>query len=340
MKLEMGESLIASWLKHQYGCQIVQLNWKPADMWDICIPQDDVEGLLKQLKNKFTDLEIEFTTETMKSSQLIKQGEIDCFGICLKTDETDNNRLIVDKIYAVDVAFHEYGLNYGSISETCKRIRKKFIRSALSIYQYLGTKDGEIIFASPKAPFKHLEVLKKTAIDVHNTFEQLGFNYDFKIYCNDDFNDVILHPICTDINKISDTSELFIRSLKLINLFDKIDKKNSLKENKLKQKSSKSVTNVKIAVVSKNIFEELSIRNALSPLEIENLCNAEYSKKTFGLYYAALVKFNGNEDVAFVNGRRRYYSKKMEYNGHEYLLCNDWFERQRNLLEKWYDTTK
>jgi hypothetical protein len=29
MKIEMGESLILSWLKHVKNCQIVQINWKP-----------------------------------------------------------------------------------------------------------------------------------------------------------------------------------------------------------------------------------------------------------------------------------------------------------------------
>lgn len=30
MKIEIGESLILSWLKHVNNCQIVQLNWKPS----------------------------------------------------------------------------------------------------------------------------------------------------------------------------------------------------------------------------------------------------------------------------------------------------------------------
>jgi hypothetical protein len=36
MKVEAGESLILSWLRHVVGCQIVQLNWKPSvDRWKL-----------------------------------------------------------------------------------------------------------------------------------------------------------------------------------------------------------------------------------------------------------------------------------------------------------------
>jgi hypothetical protein len=35
MKIEMGESLILSWLKHVKRCQIVQTNWKVSKAWDV-----------------------------------------------------------------------------------------------------------------------------------------------------------------------------------------------------------------------------------------------------------------------------------------------------------------
>ena len=33
MKIEMGESLVYSWLRHVMECQIVQNNWKPSAYW-------------------------------------------------------------------------------------------------------------------------------------------------------------------------------------------------------------------------------------------------------------------------------------------------------------------
>lgn len=34
MKIEMGESLCASWLRHVKGCQIVQTNWSNSPTWE------------------------------------------------------------------------------------------------------------------------------------------------------------------------------------------------------------------------------------------------------------------------------------------------------------------
>lgn len=35
MKIEIGESLILSWLKHVKECQVVQTNWKAAYKWEL-----------------------------------------------------------------------------------------------------------------------------------------------------------------------------------------------------------------------------------------------------------------------------------------------------------------
>lgn len=33
MKIEMGESLIRTWIRHCMGCQMAELNWKPSPKW-------------------------------------------------------------------------------------------------------------------------------------------------------------------------------------------------------------------------------------------------------------------------------------------------------------------
>jgi hypothetical protein len=47
---------------------------------------------------------------TQTAYQLLKQGEIDVLGIRLKP----NGEIV--KIYSVDMAFHEGGLNYGGVA--------------------------------------------------------------------------------------------------------------------------------------------------------------------------------------------------------------------------------
>lgn len=37
MKIEVGESLLLSWLQHIKECQIVQTNWKASNKWQLSI---------------------------------------------------------------------------------------------------------------------------------------------------------------------------------------------------------------------------------------------------------------------------------------------------------------
>lgn len=47
MKIEMGESLFYSWLRHVKECQVVQTNWKPSPSWQL----QDEDGI-----KRFMDL--------------------------------------------------------------------------------------------------------------------------------------------------------------------------------------------------------------------------------------------------------------------------------------------
>ena len=75
-------------------------------------------------------------------SQLLIRPEVDNLGIFISCSGTE--------IYAIDVAFHESGLNYGDRKETVVRGIKKFIRTVLCLIGLFGIKKREIIFASPK----------------------------------------------------------------------------------------------------------------------------------------------------------------------------------------------
>jgi hypothetical protein len=35
VKIEIGESLIYSWLRHVQGCVVTQINWKPSPTWEV-----------------------------------------------------------------------------------------------------------------------------------------------------------------------------------------------------------------------------------------------------------------------------------------------------------------
>jgi len=96
MKVEIGESLIYSFLRHVKNCLITQTNWKPSGNWSI--PEEIEDRAI----NEFNNINHHHTfSEIFRSnlSQTVKQAEIDVLGI-------DQN----NHIYAFEAAFHENDL--------------------------------------------------------------------------------------------------------------------------------------------------------------------------------------------------------------------------------------
>ena len=209
MKLEMGESLILSWLRHVKKCQIVQTNWKPSKTWNT-FRAKETENFFLATKQTFS----ENIFKKSSQSQLMQQAEIDALGIIFHEGH-------ISTLYAVDIAYHELGLNYGSAQETINRITKKMIRTAMVILNSFDISNAEIIFASPKInPNIYVPLLE--AFEVINEISTKNkFGFQFILSSNEDFYDEILNPT-VDISKdVSDTSELFLRSVQLLGLSEK-----------------------------------------------------------------------------------------------------------------------
>ena len=50
MKIEMGESLIYSWLRHEKLCQLVQTNWKVSPFWEGRLSSEVQQFMRKDFK--------------------------------------------------------------------------------------------------------------------------------------------------------------------------------------------------------------------------------------------------------------------------------------------------
>ena len=129
MKIEIGESLLLSWLRHTRGCQLVQMNWKPSVASWTLMNKEVIENLMHESRKYFKDkFGYEIYKKNTSFKQLIQQAEIDVMGVSYDGPS--------QYLYAVDVAFHESGLNYGSVEETVMRVVKKLLRTAMCIYGY------------------------------------------------------------------------------------------------------------------------------------------------------------------------------------------------------------
>ncbi len=209
MKIEMGESLMQSFLKHIKGCQISQTNWKTSSNWEISPDaKDQLEYIYNKIKsnNEFSDV-----FKKNELTQILKQAEIDVLGINTK-----------DTIFMVEVAFHENGLNYGSKIETKNKVYEKLLRALLIGLAYFPGKNYEIIFASPKTNPAITNIIDDYFEILTREFGNEKIHFDF--ITNESFKSKILIPTLKMTDSESDTSELFLRVFKMLNLFDLIQK--------------------------------------------------------------------------------------------------------------------
>ena len=206
MKIEIGESIVYSWLRHIKKCQIVQSNWKTSPEWHQTTANDRLQAVMDKANIEFNNP----FKKTQHLSQLFRQAEIDALGINIQEN----------KLYAVDIAFHERGLSYGDKFETAKRITKKIIRTTLVLQHYFQEiPNQEVIFISPKINPGPLGVLEPEMERVSNFIKNQYIPCDIHLIANENFKEDILEPISLLSNNIADTSELFVRSIQLANLF-------------------------------------------------------------------------------------------------------------------------
>ncbi|EGT4599324.1 hypothetical protein DFW26_07650 [Clostridioides difficile] len=330
MKIEIGESLLFSWLRHTKNCKLVQANWKPSmSSWELS-NEKKIEEFMDMSSKYFKDkYNIELYKKNTSVIQLLKQAEIDVIGI----DISKNNS---QKIYALEVAFHELGLNYGDKNETATRVVKKIMRTAMCLYGYFENITGEIVFASPKVNNNILEILLPYLQDIKNMFEDFNFCYDINIIVNEHFSEKIMNPLIEKSDLISDTSELFMRSLQLYNLCDKnketkyIAEKKQLQNIKPETNYYKKCPGMKIGEFVKKTLINLFENNKITYEEVEKMQTKEYSKIKFNLNYPLLSKQMIQDPYS------RCWASPIEIYGENYFVCSQWVEKNnRYHFEKW-----
>lgn len=320
MKIEMGESLFYSWLRHVKECQIVQNNWKTSPQWTL-LHEDELEALWRELS---ADFEEKFGYKVFKKntslSQFLQQAECDALGISVQ----DN----VTQYYAVDVAFHEGGLNYGTRETTVAKIIMKCIRTALCLYGYLNARSAEIVFAAPKI---HAAVLNDVSpcIEYLNLFfEEKEFDFTIRIICNNEFETLVLRPILIASEGVADTSELFLRAYQLFSMFGGGKTAKDKQYRKVKTSETNmpldSYSELKIGKLAQTVLRDILENGTISDEELRWLQTAQYSKQMFDLQYPLLVSEKDDFDSV------RYYAKPLTIKVERYYLCSQWFETAAN----------
>lgn len=201
MKIEIGESLCYSYLRHVKRCWLVQANWKTSEHWDKKKSDSDLQSLFKSMQKRF-DPDGKVFKKAKDAGMFLKQGEIDVVGV-----GQDGS------VHAMEVAFHEAGLHFGG-GGVDTRVLKKLLRAVLILKAYHPTGELHLYFASPKVHDAVQERLK-------DVFAKLEKNYPeitWRLLINDDFTRDVVCPTLEKVGTVADTSELFARAAKLLDL--------------------------------------------------------------------------------------------------------------------------
>ena len=338
MKIEMGESLFYSWLRHVKECQIVQTNWKVSPQWQLSDAKEIEEMMLRVDKHYSDKYGYAIFKQNSSLYQLLQQGECDVLGISMQSGEIT--------YYAVDVAFHEAGLNYGTRDVTVMKVLAKCARTAFCLCGYLNTRGAEIIFASPKINPAILSDLAPCIEEMNMLFNENGYDFFFRIIANEDYDDLVLKPILIASEGIADTSELFLRSYQMYKMFS--DVKSAHKRVKC-AKTSQATDIQEYDYTDSDVYQELKIGQLAQKVLGRMLCDGcatdeeilamqtvEYSKEQFDIQYP-LLKVAVEEDTPL-----HYYAKPIEIKGVRYRMCCEWFEKKggnndRPYLLKWIE---
>lgn len=340
MKIEMGESLFYSWLRHVKECQIVQTNWKASPQWQLS-DAGGLETLMELVDKHYSEkYGYEIFKQNTSLSQLLQQGECDVLGISIQAD--------VVTYYAVDVAFHENGLNYGSRNTTVMKVLEKCARTAFCLHGYLATKAAEIIFASPKITPSVLSDLQPCIADMNTLFANEGYKFTFRLIANDEYNDLVLKPILLMSDGVADTSELFLRSYQMYKMFS--EAKTTRTKSRTATASVKSgveghdysdsdmYQELKVGQLAQKVLSQMLRDGCASDDEIAAMQTPEYSKQVFDLQYPLLREAVETKTPA------HYYATPLEINGTRYRLCCEWFEKGANndrpYLMRWIEEHK
>ena len=344
MKIEMGESLMFSWLKHQKTCQIVESNWKASATWPLMNAAE-----IEKIYNLTAHLFATKKTKIPKFETFLKCAECDLMGVNFHTGIEGKYT-----IHAVDVAFHQGGLGYNEYDEdehksknvSAYRAIKKSLRTALCIYGYLNIKSGYIYFVSPKiSKSVYKDLLTKTA-NLQSIMDSLGFNFKFIVYGNQDFTEQIVKPMLQISDLIKNDNELWLRSIQLLDTALKAENTKILTiasaptlltTKKVSNKSTKAISpsmsnSLSIANYARQIIDKINA-GQVSSAEIIDMQDKAMSKHIFNLNFPLLVEITNMYD------EKRYYKKDkvlVTFGGKKYVFCSQWYEHQRVYLDKWF----
>ena len=310
MTQEMGESLIYKWLRHVKGCQMVQTNWKASPTWDLRYFQE-----AQDLNSRFLkDVSIQNLVEDeskISFKQSFYQTEIDVIGLN-KTSLSHNG-----KIYAAEVACNSDGLHYNNLGKnnSIGKVISKLIKNAVAIYAIFGNIEAEVLFATPVISHEFDQSIQSYITILNQLASNYSLKYNFRLVAGDDFKLRIIDPVYIMSQGVNDSSEMFLRAQKLLDISGVLSVKNNLR--------------------NPDSFEEFGAIGEIANKALRAcLSNSNITKKIIAglepLIYSS--ELSPIVDIVPDGLSHRYYKTPIMARNGEFYLCNHWLVNKKKEL--------
>lgn len=313
MKIEIGESLCYSYLRHVKGCWLVQTNWKSSEHWEKRKTETQLEDMFRGMRSRF-DMGGNVFKQTASLGQFMQQAEIDVVGI-----DQDGG------VHAMDVAFHENGLNYGG--GAANRVLKKMLRAYLLLAAYHPPETTlHIYFVSPK-------VHKAVQSPLESIFAALQKQYpdaNWHLLINETCHEQIVQQTLDRAGSVADTAELFVRASKLLSMSTATlvgSNSNPVRRSgptiSTIDRSRREVEGITLQNVVQDLMKTLldECPTLLDDDDLRGLMDNEHCKNVLSLKIGNYALLRERERGYQINGYGRYWTNVY---GNRFYVCSQW----------------
>lgn len=154
---------------------------------------------------------------------------------------------------------------HSGTNKTIVKVIEKMIRSTIVIRSYFGALPTQVIFASPSVG-KSLESNLESAFrDLANLFSINKITSEPRLLINQNFKKEVVDPIRGSAGDIADTSELFLRSIQLLNLLPVDD---AAVTDLVPERSNSEVLKIDLEPSSDEVFKAELLKTRLAKIII------------------------------------------------------------------------
>jgi hypothetical protein len=334
MKIEIGEFLLLSWLRHVRGCVVTQMNWSPSPAWTIA-RERELRATFEAVRRFSDDAIGRSSFGPVDFEWFVRHATIDVLG--LRIDPAGGGTEAI----AVDSAINDTELPHGNAEETIVRLLQRMTRAGFALAAFLEPRQASVVFATPwLAQAVRQEVQRHLALLELRLAEQrlhAVSRLRFRVIADADFADEIVQPVLAHVDAVADTSGLVAQPRPATPLGSAGNGAPAHGADRPAKATAKKASRIGEHV--RRTMTELAASGRLNARIVGDLLDPRYCKGRFNLGYPFLKPVDGSIPLSRQgndrHGRGRYWKKPLRVGDREFLMCNNWFVWQRDAFDAW-----